>query len=264
MFIRENGGKVPEELEKKLADVQAITFYVLGQENSQVANYWTTVPDWPQVRDLIFYFHSNGVLSDSIPTSPNSFSTYLYDPGNPVPSIGGQELLIPCGPRDQSSLEARDDILIFTTGAFTENVAITGEITAVIYVASSALDTDFTVKVTDVYPDQRSILLADGIIRMKWRDGNEVPKLMENGVVYRVGVSLWQTSYIFEPGHSIRVAISSSNHPRFSANPNNGLLLSEGGPEVVASNTFYHDSARPSHIIFPLINLADIPENFFP
>lgn len=99
---------------------------------------------------------------------------------------------------------------------------------------------------------------------MRWRESNRVPVFMENGVVYKIDVHLWKTAYIFEVGHSLRVAISSSNHPRFERNPNNGLPITETGVEIVAENTLYHNAEYPSYVTIPVVDLKDIPNNYNP
>jgi len=203
-------------------------------------------------------------LSTSPPSSSESASaTFIYDPHDPVPTNGGNNLEIPCGPLDQRPIENRADVLMYTSAVLTDVVPITGPLNVVLYVSSNATDTDFTVKLTDVHPTGVSRLIQDGIVRMRWRNRYESdqPQLMTPGQIYEVQVSLWNTSYIFNPGHRIRVDISSSNDPRFSVNPNNGLPLSQNatGPLLTAANTVYHTPVYASAIILPVVTMAQLP-----
>jgi len=265
LFLRTNGLEVPDSLNEKIKDISAITLYIMGPEDAKIGNYWTTITTWPQFLQVTYYLHGDRSLTTIPPFSnQNGNTTYTYDPSDPVRTIGGTELFLPCGPRDQTSLESRQDVITFTSQPLSEDTAIVGDVEAYIYVSSDAVDTDFTVKITDVYPDGRSILLTDGIIRMRWRESNQIPISMAPGVVYRVRVHLWKTAYIFNAGHAIRVAISSSNNPRFTPNPNNGLPITEEGEEVIARNTIHHSLQYSSQILLPIVNLNDIPHNYFP
>jgi len=189
----------------------------------------------------------------------------LYDPANPVQSLGGNNLMIACGPEDQRPAEERDDVMVFTGENLTEPVAITGPLHAVLYVSSNATDTDFTVKLTDVYPDGTSRLIQDGIVRMRWRKGTHfssdpLPPLVE-GEVYEAEVSLWNTSYVFNVGHQIRVSISSSNYDRFEPNPNTGRLLAEPQlPPVPAKNTIHFGGKYDSRFLLPVVPLSALPK----
>jgi len=209
--------------------------------------------------------HADRQLRTTPPTSNvNGSITYTYDPADPVRTIGGPELFLPCGPRDQSDLEGRQDVITFTTPPFSQDTAILGDIESYIYVSSSAVDTDFTVKLTDVYPDGRSLLMADGVLRMKWRDSMETPSPINPGTVYRIRVHLWKTAYVLNAGHALRLAVSSSNNPRFAPNPNNGLPINEEGDNVIARNTLHYSAQYQSHVIIPVVSLTDIPNNYFP
>ena len=194
--------------------------------------------------------------------------TYAYDPADPTPTVGGPELFLECGPRDQAPVvEARPDVLVFTAAPFTAPTAVVGRLSAALWVATDRNDTDVAVRVTDVYPDGRSFLLQDGIVRLRWRQGGAAPSLPVPGEVYAIEVDLWRTAYVFEPGHALRVIVASANHPRFQRNPNNGGpigRLGDGGEGelLVARNTVYMDAARPSSVTLPIVPLASIPRNF--
>lgn len=192
-------------------------------------------------------------------------TSFVYDPANPVPTVGGNNLDLPCGPYDQSEVEDRDDVISFLTPAFQEDTAIVGRISATLFVSSNCTDTDFTVKVTDVYPDSLgngSVLIGDSIQRMRWRDG--VDKPMASIVpeqVYSITIELWATAYVFNEGHQLRVDVSSSNYPRFSANPNNGMRIKDGGPSYVALNSVHIGGNTASFVTLPVVPLSEIPNN---
>jgi len=243
-----------------------ITFYVLGalKEKNAPGNHWVTVDEWPAFQSTPLYLSRKGALTSKKPLLTGS-ETYLYDPANPVQSLGGNNLMIACGPEDQRPAEERDDVMVFTGENLTEPVAITGPLHAVLYVSSNATDTDFTVKLTDVYPDGTSRLIQDGIVRMRWRKGTHfssdpLPPLVE-GEVYEAEVSLWNTSYVFNVGHQIRVSISSSNYDRFEPNPNTGRLLAEPQlPPVPAKNTIHFGGKYDSRFLLPVVPLSALPK----
>jgi predicted acyl esterase len=247
--------------------LKAVTFYVMGSTNSSnpAGSYWTTMDEFPAFTPTPYYLTASagntGTLSTKVPTASNT--TFVYDPSNPVPTLGGNNLFGTCGPMDQRPTEAlnRSDVLTFTSAPLTTPLAITGPLDAQLYVSSNCVDTDFTVKLTDVHPDGTSALIQDGIVRMKWRDAPAVitPQLLTPGTVYAVSVSLWNTSFVFDVGHSIRVDVSSSNYPRFSANPNNGLPLSGNGTAVIAHNTVWTGGQYPSAFILPVVDMSQLP-----
>jgi len=151
-------------------------------------------------------------------------------------------------------VENRPDVLVFTTPPLKEPLEVTGRIRAHLWVSSSAVDTDFTAKLTDVYPDGRSMLITDGIIRARYRHSVEREELLTPGEVVEVDIDLWSTSLILNRGHRLRLALSSSNAPRFQPNPNTGEAFPpEGKPGVPAENTVYFDAAHPSHVILPVV-----------
>lgn len=243
-----------------------ITFYVLGalKEKDAPGNHWVTVDEWPVFKSTPMYLGRKGALTSQKPFLKGS-ETFVYDPANPVQSLGGNNLMLACGPEDQRPAEERDDVMVFTGANLTEPVAVTGPLTALLYVSSNATDTDFTVKLTDVYPDGTSRLIQDGIVRMRWRKGtrfssNPLPPLVE-GEVYEAEVSLWNTSYVFNAGHQIRVSISSSNYDRFEPNPNTGRLLAEPQlPPVPAKNTIHFGGKYDSRFLLPVVPLSALPK----
>ena len=238
----------------------AVYYYVMGDVDDKNApgNEWRSGDEWPPAHtERNWYFHENGVLSESFPSNYKSLD-YDYDPTNPVPTIGGQNVHMNHGPYDQTSIENRDDIIVFTSDVLTEPYEATGPIKARLFVSSDCPDTDFTVKLTDVYPDGRSMLITDGILRMRNRNGYDHWEFMEPGEIYEVEVDLWSTSYIWNAGHKIRVAVSSSNYPRFLANPNTKDAIMKNSTYNIAENTLYLDSTHPSCIILPEINQQNL------
>ncbi len=234
----------------------AVYYYVMGDVNDTTAhgNEWRSADEWPlSYTDTNWYLHENGVLSTDFPSNYESLN-YIYDPNDPVPTVGGQNLNLPAGPYDQTSIENRNDVLVFTSDILTEPYEATGPIIAKLFVSSDCPDTDFTVKLTDVYPDGRSMLITDGILRMRNRNGADHWEFMETGEIYEIEVDLWSTSYIWNTGHKIRVAISSSNYPRFLNNPNTADAMASNSTYNIAQNTLYLGSSHPSCIILPEIN----------
>ena len=235
----------------------AVIYYVMGDvdNTSALGNQWLVSDDWPiPTVDIPVYFHNDETLS-TIPENNPSLKTYTYDPTNPVPTVGGQNLNLEQGPYDQRIVEERDDVLVFTTSTLENPVWINGNIKSRLYVSSNCPDTDFTVKLTDVYPDGRSMLITDGILRMRNRNGCDHWEFMEPGEVYEIEVDLWSTSYVFNEGHQIRVAISSSNAPRFLPNPNTKEPMAQNTTYNIAQNTVYLSDIYPSCILLPIPTL---------
>jgi len=250
--------------------VKAVTFYVMGADPSDdlsaLGNYWTTQDDFPAFTPTKMYLQAHNNLTGTLPPAGYSADTYTYNPANPVPSNGGNNLKIECGPRNQAAPGYRQDVITFQSAPLTEALWLTGPINAVLYVSSNATDTDFTAKLVDVYPNGADMrLIQDGIVRMRWRDRTEsnLAKPMSPGRVYEVELSLWNTSYVFSPGHRLRVDISSSNFPRFSVNPNNFCPMAneQCAPNVTARNTIYHSAEHPSHISLPVVQSSQLPEH---
>jgi putative CocE/NonD family hydrolase len=174
-----------------------------------------------------------------------------------VPTIGGPLCCdaqhLPPGPRDQRAVEARDDVLIYTTPAFTQDTEVTGPISLELFAKSSAVDTDFTAKLVDVGPDGFAQNLTEGIVRARYRDSQEKASLMNPGQLYKFNIDLWSTSNLFLKGHMLRLEISSSNFPRFDRNLNTGEEPAFARNYVSATNTVYHDAEHPSALILPMV-----------
>lgn len=231
-----------------------VNYYVMGDtlDKSAPGNFWRTADTWPPPSTpTAFHLHADHSLSRTKPAAEGHL-TYKYDPGNPTPTRGGQNLLIEKGPMDQRPVESRDDVLLFTSEPLAEPLEVTGRITARLSISSDCPDTDFAVKLCDVYPDGRSMLVTDGIQRAALRTSVEKRELLEPGKVYEVNVDLWSTSLIFNKGHRIRVAVSSSNAPRFEPNPNTGESKLTPGKSRIATNTLHLSEAKPSLILLPV------------
>jgi uncharacterized protein len=235
----------------------AITYYVMGDVTDQNAsgNEWRYADDWPVPSvERAWYLQADGSLQTTLPTDEQQFS-YLYTPSNPVPTVGGGNLNIPAGPYDQHSVENRSDVLVFTSPVLETPYEATGPIKARLFVSSDCPDTDFTVKLTDVYPDGRSMLITDGILRMRNRNGFDHWELMEPDTIYQVDVDLWSTSYVWNTGHQIRIAISSSNYPRCLNNPNTADGIYQNTTSTIAQNSLYVSAVRCSCLLLPEIPL---------
>lgn len=232
-----------------------VYYYLMGAcgEAGAPGNEWRNVADWPvPATPTPLYLQPDGTATFAAPQGADASKTFLYDPASPVPSLGGGNLTITAGPMDQRPVESRPDVLVFTTAPLEKPLEVTGQVFARLFVASDCPDTDFTAKLTDVYPDGRSMLVCDGILRMRFRDGFRQERMMQAAAAYEVEVDLWSTSIIFNQGHRIRVAISSSNSPRFEPNPNTGVKFRADTRTQVAHNTLYLDRSRPSQVILPV------------
>ena len=257
-------------IDNGIMDEAPIRIFVMG------ANVWRDEYDWPLKRTTFtpYYLHSNGcansldgdgMLTLGSPTDEPP-DRYDYDPDKPVPTLGGNNTtwtqmkyavdpILP-GPIDQRPVEMRNDVLVYTSAVLEQDLEVTGPLEVVLYAASSALDTDFTAKLVDVYPDGRAIHLAEGIRRARYRNGYEKPQLLVPGDVATYNIELAPTSNVFLAGHQLRVEISSSNFPRFNRNLNTGEDVATVTLWEVARQTVFHTAQYPSHILLPVIPRA--------
>jgi putative CocE/NonD family hydrolase len=232
------------------------------------SNEWNTASGWPppEAEMRTYYLTSGGnanTLSGDGRLSPEAPSgeyadAFTYDPMDPVVSYGGNVCCIggaiDAGSFAQDSIEAsRQDILVYTTEPFDEGVEVSGTIGITLFVSSDARDTDFTVKLLDVYPDGRAFNLDETIQRVRYREGYDRQVFMQPGEVYEVEVSPMSTSNFFAPGHSIRIEVSSSNFPRFTRNLNTGGNNYDETEGVVAHNQVHHSAQYPSQIRIPVV-----------
>jgi predicted acyl esterase len=246
-----------------VGEEKPVHYYVMGDPTAKGApgNFWRSADHWPPpgiARD--FYLHPEGKLTDADRPSGDHRKSYKYDPRHPAPTVGGAELGADIGPKDQRKVESRADVLLFTTEALTEPLEVTGRIFAKLYVSSDCPDTDFTVKLTDVYPDGRSMLVTDGIRRASLRDSFTEEKLLEPTKIYEITIDLWSTSLVFDRGHKIRIAVSSSNAPRFDPNPNTGNPFRSSQETRIATNTIHLSAQNPSRIVLPIFKQQTMNE----
>jgi putative CocE/NonD family hydrolase len=239
-----------------------VKIFVMG------TNQWRDEDDWPLARAQAtkYFLHSSGkgnsLRGDGLlsPTAPKveTADTYTYDPANPAPTIGGPLCCdgthMPPGPRDQRPVEARDDVLVYSTPPLAADLEVTGPVTLELYAKSSAVDTDFTAKLVDVWPNGFAQNLTDGILRARYRETMEKPELLNSGQVYKLTIDVWSTSNVFKQGHKLRLEVSSSNFPRFDRNLNTGEDNAHARRFVPATNTILHDAEHPSALTLPVVS----------
>jgi len=239
----------PEAARATAAEAPAKLF-VMG------ANRWRDAETWPPpAQSAPYYLAADGRLVAKVPgkSRPDRF---VYDPRKPAPTMGGSVCcspkIFPWGPVDQRPVESRPDVLVYTSDPLGQDVEVTGPVRVVLWVSTSAPDTDFTAKLAEVWPDGRSINLCDGILRLRYRNSLERMEPAKPGQVYRVLIDAGVTSNLFRQGHRIRLHVSSSNFPRFDRNPNTGRSIADETNLRVARQTVYHDAQRPSHVLLPV------------
>ena len=239
-----------------------IQLYVMGK------NQWRGEEEWPLARTQFtrYYLHSDGkansrfgtgLLSAAAPAEETS-DHYTYDPQSPVPTVGGPDLGggaadLTVGGQDQSDIETRQDVLVYTTPALEHGLEVTGPLQVVLYVSSSVDDTDFTAKLVDVYPDGKAYNIHEGILRARYREGYDKKVWMKKGETYEVKIDLQATSNYFGPGHRIRLEVSSSNFPRFERNLNTGGNNYDETQWKVAENVVHHSKNHGSYLLLPVI-----------
>ena len=242
-----------------LTELPAVTYYVVGDVADPRApgNAWRTAAQWPpfDVAPARLHLHPDRSLRASRPGKAVGAEplTYRYDPADPAPTVGGVQLTLPAGPIDQRSLEARADVLVFTSEPLAEPVEVTGRVRARLWVSSDAPDTDFMVKLCDVYPDGRSFNLCEGALRARFRKGLSREVTLRPGRAALVEVDCWSTSVVFNKGHRLRVQVTSSSHPGYDPNPNTGEPLRRNTHVRVAHNAVLADAAHPSHLLLPVV-----------
>ena len=252
---------------------------------------WKIAAAWPVpgAQPTPFYLHGDGSLNPAIPSANNPPSTYAFDPRHPVPTIGGsfssQRGLVAAGGFDQREreftgdadkgflgsrppylpLSARPDVLVFQTAPLAEDTEVIGPVEVTLHAASTAVDTDFTAKLIDVYPPSRDypagyeLNITDGIIRARYRNAPEKQEFMKPGEIYKFTIEPFPTANVFKKGHRIRLDVSSSNFPRFDVNPNTGEPLGMHRRTVIADNSVYHDARHPSHVVLSIVRKPQSP-----
>jgi len=243
-----------------VAEDAHVRLFVMGE------NRWRDEREWPlsRARPTFYYLRSGGSANTlegdgRLSTDPPADETpdrYTYDPNDPVPSgeAGGYSR----APSDPTALERREDVLVYTSDRLAEDLEVTGPIELVLWVASSAPDTDFTGKLIDVFPDGTARTLTDGILRARYRDGTAASApALEPGVPVELMIDLLATSNRFRAGHRIRLEVSSSNFPRFDRNPNTGTPVATESRLEPAEQTILHDRTRPSHLVLPIVPISE-------
>ena len=229
-----------------------IRIYVMGKK------VWRDEQEWPLARTHYtnYYLHSGGAANSlngdgqlllTPPTSVQPNDLYFYDPHDPVPSAGGTMLGLRAGIERQNAIEQRGDVLVYTTPILEEDIELTGPITLVLYVSTTAPCTDFTGKLVDVHPDGSAYNVCDGILRRNYVSTSQQPS--------QIQIDLWPTSMVFFNGHRMRLEVSSSNYPRFDRNPNTGRKIATETEPIAATQKIYHSLDTPSHLILPVIPL---------
>jgi uncharacterized protein len=220
-----------------------VIYYLMG------ANEWRAADSWPirEAEPARFYLGPGGTLTTQEPRSPAEPDAYTYDPQDPPPTKGGSIVswVYPPGSVDVSDVQQRPDVLTYTTEPLTDDLDVAGPLRMILYASSSAVDTDFVARLSDVFPDGRAIQLQAGALRTRYRDVAGEPSLLEPGRVYRLEVDMWATANRFRAGHRLRADISSADFPKFDRNTNRG---GEPGDPIPARQMIYHDPQHPSHL----------------
>jgi uncharacterized protein len=227
-----------------------VRIYTMGMHQ------WRDEQEWPLARTRYtpYYLHSGGkantsagdaALTQNPPGAREPPDAFVYDPRDPVPTAGGAMLGFNAGIERQNAVESRPDVLAYTTGPLEEDLEVTGPIDLVLYVSTSALSTDFTGKLVDVYPDGSAYNISDGILRRRYEQ--------RAGERTEIKIALWPTSTVFLKGHRIRLEVSSSNYPRFDRNPNTGRSNATENQPITATQTIYHSPSTPSRLILPVV-----------
>lgn len=235
----------------RLESWPTVIYYLMG------ANEWRAASAWPipHARTLALYLAAEGRLSARPPTGASNPDRYVYDPHHPTPTVGGSivSYVYPPGSVDIRAVQQRDDVLTYTSEVLTEDLEVAGPLRMLLYASSSARDTDFAVRLSDVFPDGRAIQLQNGVLRARYRQESGEPELLEPGRIYRFKIDLWATANCFKAGHQMRLDISSADFPRFDRNANLG---GEPGDPVPARQTIFHDAEHPSHLLVQVVSGA--------
>jgi len=287
-----------------LFDKPPVEYFVMGGGAGTVnadgrlnhGGHWAATATWPPTgaQQVPYYLHADMSLSPAAPQVKSghdgSTTTYTFDPRDPVPTMGGNFMeytrpdyadpvswMADGGAQDQRAnaskpfcrdnlpLATREDVLVFQTQPLEQDIEVSGELLARLWVSSTAPDTDFTVKLIDVHPPSRSfpegfaMNLQDAVVRMRYRNGRRKPELITPGEIYEIELPFHSTSNLFKAGHRIRFDVSSSNFPRIDVNPNTGGPQGIPGPVHTADNTIHHDTDHPSQVILPIVTTNQIP-----
>jgi putative CocE/NonD family hydrolase len=226
----------------------AVIYYLMG------ANEWRVATDWPvsESAQINFYLGAEGSLTAAAPSMDSPPDRYTYDPTNPTPTIGGSivSYVYTPGSVDVSRVQERSDVLVYTSARLESDLDVVGPLRMYLYASSTATDTDFVARVSDVFPDGRAVQIQSGILRTRYRNLEGEPELLVPGEVYRFDIDLWATANRFKAGHRVRVDISSADFPHFDRNSNRG---GAPGEPIRAQQTIYHDRRYPSHLMVTVL-----------
>jgi predicted acyl esterase len=246
-------------IDNGIMDEPPVSYFMMAAAEKGAAspkNRWIKAANWPPAsRETRYYLGADKSLSAKAPSGENQKLSYKADPANPVPTVGGANLMFERGPMDQRAIPQRQDYLRFVTPVLKKDVAIAGEVALELFAATDGPDTDFVAKLVDVYPDGYEALVLDAPIRAKYRNGRmpDEAKLMTPGAPEKMVIGMWGTAITFEAGHRIAVHVSSSSSPRFEVNSN----TADGKTKRVATNSIYVDRSHPSAIVLPVIYPGD-------
>jgi len=253
-------------IDNGVAKEPPIELFIMG------SNKFRTEIEWPLSRiksNKLFIIsegrantlNGNGKLTYTAPTEDkDSFDEYAYDPLNPVPTNGGNPIGLPVenslrmGVFDQTKIELREDVLVYTSNPLDENLEVTGSVFIELFATSSAVDTDFTAKLVEVNHKNIPLNITDGIIRARFRDGIKHPNLLTPNTIYKFTIELWPTSHVFAIRNRIRLEISSSSFPRYDRNLNTGDKPLLGSKYLTANQKIFHNAKYPSCIILPIVS----------
>lgn len=246
-YLREDGTEIPQA---------RVTLFTMG------TNTWREENEWPLARTIYTdYFlgstlganssSGDGVLSTTTPATASPVDRFVYNPNDPVPTAGGR--YVGGGVRDQSDNQKRHDVLVYTAPAQSEPLEATGPVSVALFASTGAVDTDFIAVLSDVHPDGFVQNLSEGLIRTRFRDSYDEPRLVQPGEVLELELELGNLSHVFLPGHSIRLHVTSSDFPRWDRNTNTGETFDLATSVVPARQTILHDDEHPSRLILPVI-----------
>lgn len=239
-------------------DEPPVRIFVMGDDR------WRAEDDWPlaRARPTSFYLRSGGAAASELGDGHMSLEApedcspdrFVYDPADPVPTWGGQSIMIDLtGPRDRREIEVRPDVAVYTTAPLEHRLEVTGSPHVELFAATSATDTDFTATLVDLRPDGEARCVCEGIVRARYRESLEQPTPVVPDAVYAYRIELWETSYAFAPGHCIRLEVSSSNFPRFDRNLNTGGTIGGEASFHAARQLVFHDREHPTRLVLPVV-----------
>lgn len=240
-----------------------VSYYQMGENRWFASDAWTGIPR----QEKSLYLQPGGGLSEALAPAGSQPDVFRYDPSDPTPALGGSRFnpfdpTVLVGPQDLAPVEARSDVLLYTTPVLSEDLRVNGSMSVQLYVSSDRTDTDFCVRLTDVYPDGTSVIITQGIRRMRFRDSLSAEELMVPGQVYPVSVDLQDLALTFLKGHRLRVVVCSADYPHFDRNRNDGGPMYVGSDFLVATNAVYHDPDHASRLALHLLPTSGLSASF--